>query len=114
MIASVIINFNIDTEKAKQAAMRALKQEAVLLKGRSQALCPVDHGTLRDSCVIESDENSVTVGYGGAASSYAAVQHENMSYHHNVGQAKFLEQPAQEMEEEIKEAVLKAIKEAMR
>jgi hypothetical protein len=111
-IASVIVQIAIDNEKMKKAAMRALKQEAVILKGRSQALCPVESGTLRDSCVIEEGDDYVTVGYGGAASAYAARQHENMSYHHDVGQAKYLEKPATEMEEEIKAAVAKAVSEA--
>ena len=108
-LAAVIVNIGIDNEAIKRAAMRALKQEAVILKGKSQALCPVESGTLRDSCVIDEQDGYVTVGYGGAASAYAARQHENMAYHHDVGQAKFLEQPFTEMEEEIKEAVAKAV-----
>jgi hypothetical protein len=109
VIAAVIVNLGIDNEKIKLAAMRALKAEAVILKGRSQRLCPVESGTLRDSCVIEEGDDYVTVGYGGAASAYAARQHENLAYHHDVGQAKYLEQPATEMEEEIKAAVAKAV-----
>jgi hypothetical protein len=63
------------------------------IKGLSQQRCPVDSGTLRDSCVVKSDLTlmQVTVGYGGAASSYAARQHEDLSLNHPVGQAKFLE-----------------------
>lgn len=113
-IATVVVSISVDNEQVKRAAMNALKAQAVLLKGRSQALCPVESGTLRDSCVVEEKGDSVIVGYGGAASSYAATQHENMSYHHDVGQAKYLEQPATEMEEEIKAAVAKAVVEALR
>jgi hypothetical protein len=113
-LTSVIVRIGIDNEAITKAAMRALRAEAVILKGKSQALCPVDSGTLRDSCVIEEGDNYVIVGYGGAASSYAARQHEDMSYHHDVGQAKYLEQPATEMEEEIKAAVAKAVAEAFK
>jgi hypothetical protein len=104
-----MVNIKVDTKKAHEAGMNALMAQAILLKGRSQALCPVDTGTLRNSCVIEQKNDEIIVGYGGAASSYAAIQHENLSFHHNVGQAKYLEQPATEMEEEIKAAVEKAV-----
>lgn len=113
-IATVIVNIGIDNETLNRAAMKALKAQAVILKGKSQALCPVESGTLKGSCVIEEHENSIVVGYGGAASSYAAIQHENMSFSHTVGQAKYLEQPATEMEDEIKAAVAQAVKEAFR
>lgn len=61
--------------------------------------CPVDLGTLRASApavskvVITSTEATATLGYGGAASAYARRQHEDLSYKHTVGKAKFLEDP---------------------
>ena len=83
---------NADTKIAKKV-FRVLKETATEIKGLSQSRCPVESGTLRDSAVIESDATKyeVTVGYGGAASKYALIQHENMQYHHTVGQAKYLE-----------------------
>lgn len=113
-LVSIAVNIAVDDKKAKDAAMKALLAEAIILKGRSQALCPVDSGTLRNSCVVEQHSDYVVVGYGGAASSYAAKQHEDLSLHHSVGQAKYLEQPATEMEEEIQEAVIKAVAGALR
>jgi hypothetical protein len=109
-LLSIVVNMDISSEEAEKAAMKALKAQAMVLKGRSQQLCPVDSGTLRNSCVIEEGDGYITVGYGGAATPYAAIQHENMSFHHPVGQAKYLEQPASEMEEEIKAAVEAAVK----
>lgn len=111
-IATVIVNIGIDDARIKKAAMKGLRAEAVVLKGRSQALCPVENGVLKNSCVIEEHDDYIIVGYGGAASAYAAIQHENMAYHHDVGQAKYLEQPATEMEDEIKAAVAQAVREA--
>ena len=114
VLTQVLVNMNLDTDKAKQAAMRALKAEAMVLKGRSQALCPVKSGTLRKSCVIEESEDSIVIGYGGEASDYAAIQHENLQFHHTVGQAKYLEQPFDEMEDEILAAVEAALVGALR
>lgn len=59
---------------------------------------PVDQGTLRGSGHvrqphIRGTRAEVTLGYGGAASAYALVQHERLDYAHDVGQAKYLERP---------------------
>jgi hypothetical protein len=113
-LVDIIVNLHIDTAEAQKVAMNELRAQAMVLKGRSQALCPVDSGTLRNSAVIEEGDTYIEVGYGGEASAYAAIQHENMSFHHPVGQAKYLEQPATEMEEEIKAAVARAVAEAFK
>ncbi len=53
-------------------------------------------GTLRASGYVakpvrEGRKISVELGYGGAASDYAVVQHERLDYRHTTGQAKYLE-----------------------
>lgn len=106
----VKVSITITEEQFKQKALNALEQCAMELKGRSQAKCPVDTGTLRGSAQVKREGNTVYVGYGGAASSYAAIQHENLHFHHPVGQAKFLEQPFDEMKFEIYERVARAVK----
>lgn len=57
---------------------------------------PVEYGTLRDSGLVEHPKTSggttsVTVGFGSAAAHYAIYVHEDLTAHHDVGQAKFLE-----------------------
>lgn len=64
----------------------------------SKRLAPVDFGILKTSGLVEKPEKKgakfrVVMGYGGAASAYAIVQHENLNFQHTVGQAKFLEEP---------------------
>ena len=59
---------------------------------------PVDLGVLRASGTVFPVERSRTgasieLGFGGAASGYAVVQHERLDYHHPTGKAKFLEDP---------------------
>lgn len=49
----------------------------------------------------------VTVGY---SASYALIQHENLDYYHEVGQAKYLEQPAREMQGELAQEVVDTFK----
>ncbi|MGH6631203.1 MAG: hypothetical protein ACREB3_15865, partial [Burkholderiales bacterium] len=70
---------------------------------------PVDKGVLRSSgfVILDEDESVIrgTIGFGGPAGNgnmgetnaedvnYAIIQHENLDYHHEVGEAKFLERP---------------------
>lgn len=87
---------------AVRALAEGLYTEANLIMTRSKAdFVPVDLGTLRGSGHVQDPETdrtkvTVTMGYGGAASAYALVQHERTDYHHTVGQAKYLEQPVLE------------------
>lgn len=87
-------------------------ETAELVIGRSKELCPVDHGILRKSgyAITQSmalegagseparelladapDVVVAVVGHGGPAIPYALVQHERTDFHHEVGQAKYLE-----------------------
>ena len=81
---------------------RALYEEGQHIMTRSKAeFVPVDTGTLRASGQVRVPQHSggrvtVELGYGGAASAYALVQHERTDFHHPVGQAKYLEQPVNE------------------
>lgn len=78
--------------KALDAALYA---EATEIFAESQKIVPVDTGVLRASGVVEGPKNGeVLIGYGGAAKSYALVQHENLEYRHAEGKsAKYLEKP---------------------
>jgi hypothetical protein len=98
-------------DKAEAALSQVAEQEMTESKKR----VPVDTGTLRDSGHVQQPERdaegiSVTMGYGGAAEDYAIVQHENLEFHHKVGQAKFLESVLQESAPYLLERIAKRIK----
>lgn len=87
--------------KAEIVVGGALYEEAESIMAKSKPLVPVDTGTLRNSGHVALPEKemgrlTVTLGYGGAASDYALIQHERTDYHHTVGRAKFLEEPVLE------------------
>ena len=80
------------------------------LIGDAKKLTPVDHGFLVNSGHVNLPEFngpsvSVEAGFGGVAGvgnqggtnqedvGYAVYVHEDLTKHHTVGQAKFLEQP---------------------
>ena len=87
---------------AVKALAGALEVEAETIMTASKRIVPVDVGTLRGSGHVQPSEThgtkvSVEMGYGGAASAYALIQHERTDYHHSGDQqAKYLEQPVLE------------------
>jgi len=83
-------------QRAPAQAGRLLVRQAEGIMGTAKALCPVDTGALRASGhvqapVVDGSRISVTLGFGGPAAPYAVYVHENLTAHHPVGQAKFLE-----------------------
>lgn len=90
--------------KALEKMRPTLVLEANRIMTASKRITPVDTGTLRSSGHVQSPKQtlnrmSITLGFGGAASAYAIIQHERTDYkHRGRQQAKFLERPAKEAE----------------
>ena len=61
--------------------------KAVVLPA-SDAICPVDKGTMRDThdCQRDDGAGEVVCGYGGPAAPYTLNEHEDASLHHHDGQ----------------------------
>lgn len=83
-----------------QEVARALLEDAEETMAISKRdFVPVDQGILRGSGHVAgpdigANKVTVTLGYGGAASAYALVQHERTDFNHpRGGQAKYLERP---------------------
>ena len=75
---------------------RALRSVGEVWMTEAKRRCPVDTGTLRSSGhvqgpTVQGHEIIVRLVFGGPAASYAAIVHENLTAHHDVGQAKYLE-----------------------
>lgn len=101
-------------DEGPMAVARALYQESERVMTNAKRLTPVKTGNLRASGHVSlpaftDDAVEVVLGFGGPAGSgnhggesnaeevgYAVYVHEDMTKHHPVGQAKFLEQPAME------------------
>ena len=84
-VDDVLSRFAQFGEKVIPAAANGLYQEAELIMTDSKRnYVPVDHGVLRASGhvlppVIEGNEISVHLTYGGAAKAYAVAIHEHLS-----------------------------------
>lgn len=109
---------------AIQAMKRFLVKESEGIMAQSKDLVPVDEGNLRASGHVQPpkvNRNSVSIemGYGGPAVDYAVIVHEDLTAHHTVGMAKYLEVPfnqakrgqrkraADELEKEVRKEVKK-------
>lgn len=105
------------TQQEVDGAMaQVLNEEAQLIFRDSQRLVPVKTGVLRASGQIVTPRKKgnnweVVIGYGGAASSYALEQHENLQYRHKEGKtAKYLEIPANQRAGKAAESIRNRLK----
>lgn len=110
----------------KKGILRSLERIGADLTGKAQRLAPRDEGTLRASGHWEIKERAgfLTDRPGSMAAEiavqvifdvpYAAKQHEELSYSHTDGQAKYLEQPmkteALKYQKEIERAIRDELK----
>ena len=102
------LKWHDDVAEAKtKSALDGLERLANEILSLSQSRCPVDTGALRGSAQVAREEKKVLVGYG---TTYALEQHENLQYHHEVGQAKYLETAFDELKDKAKDYVKSAIR----
>lgn len=90
----------------QRAAEAALYQGGSIIMTEAKQRAPLDVGTLRNSGYVtlprtDSEGTFVEVGFGGAAKAYAVKQHEELSYRHDVGEAKYLERAINATEKEV-------------
>jgi hypothetical protein len=97
-VASFLERLSGEVPREAGAALKEIYEEDVMAP--SQRIVPLDVGTLKNSRFVEEPKISadgtisVTGGYGGAASDYAIVQHEDLSLNHQgQGRPKYLETP---------------------
>ena len=99
----------------------AVRAEGHTLMNKSEGLVPIDTGSLKASKFVEEpvmqgSKISVRCGYGGpnvksnpqtgeATTDYAIDVHEDLTKHHETGQAKFLEGPANQLKGTFKDSV---------
>lgn len=96
-VQGMVKAINDISQSTPRAVMRSMEAKGArrILK-RSIPLTPRDTGALRASGAVfpvraNGTKFSATVGFGNENVRYALIQHEEMSYRHPVGQAKYLE-----------------------
>ena len=87
-------NFNKKMKDVKKFTEQGLQDAAEHLLNRAIPLVPVDTGRLQRSGIVTSDgPNTRYVSFEAhdpiTGYEYAPIQHENLYFKHEVGQAKF-------------------------
>lgn len=103
-MGQTIASFRRAAERIKRVRERAPRETRPVLRmigeeimldvkaSRPGAGVPVDTGALRSTGTVEGPNTvgQVTLSFGGAAAPYALTQHEDLSYHHDTGEARYL------------------------
>lgn len=93
--------------------MKGIEKAMGIIYDASQPLVPVDTGALKRSGVIETVDNGMKIKYHSEnpknGYNYAVIQHENMSFNHRVGQAKYLEDAIKNNMDKIEDAIVKEV-----
>lgn len=105
-----------------------MKQNAQAIMEESKAEVPVDTGTLLSTAFVgETDDNEdgfgISFGYDGNALNpknrtmavrYMVQVHEDLTVHHEIGKAKFLEDPVRRNESKLLRDIALAVKESVK
>ncbi|UFU03438.1 HK97 gp10 family phage protein [Ruania suaedae] len=84
---------NAKLTEIEKAGRDALQDEAKKILKRAKELAPKDDGVLRRSGRVLVNDVNVTVRFRAP---HAWIQHENLDYKHDVGEAKYLERAVDE------------------
>lgn len=133
VIRSVKYNISKLSYDLKKRAEQVAKACAEDLLEKSRDLVPVDTGTLRESgkvrkksiyeyevvydATVRDRRKAQGKGVQGIADpdyKYGWRQHENLAYHHDIGQALYLEEPYQSNKDKYKADIANAIKTEVR
>ena len=98
-LPAVLQHLGIVVAEAGAATYAAVEQEAKDILAASKPLVPYKSGDLHDSGEVEmtglpGGEIVAVISYGGhGAVPYAAIQHEDTTFNHPVGQHHYLSEP---------------------
>lgn len=109
---------------AVKAAETALYQGGSIIMTEAKKRTPVNKdpkitgGTLKSSGYVtlpqrQGDEVFVEVGFGGAAKAYAVRQHEETSYVHETGEAKYLQNAIDFKEDQVRSRIKRLTEKAL-
>lgn len=85
------IDFDGLMDRLHAAEPEAIARGLEHIRGVSNSLTPIETGNLIGSSAVEIDQPDS--GYVSYKTAYAHRQHEELTWRHEHGQAKYLEQP---------------------
>lgn len=114
-VESVVARLKQDQKARRKALFGGLKKGGLFVQRESQKIVPVRYGDLKRSAFTRaSDEQGRKVVSVGYTVEYAIYVHENLDNHHEIGQAKFLEDAANNNKTQIVQVVRQHVQKVMR
>jgi hypothetical protein len=111
---SIEWSFRLDLERVAAAAAKAAPQGAAKamehVRGVAAAMTPEDTGHLIGTATVSVDGDEATITYDGP---YARRQHEELTWRHEKGQAKYLEQPMNTEKPVVMQIIANEVREAL-
>lgn len=100
-------NFTAAELIIRQGAGEGLQEAADVVKQESIERTPLETGELRNDCSTAVEDLDAVVYYSKV---YAARQHEEVGWHHQDGEAKFLENAVIAKQSEVAAVIAQAIR----
>jgi hypothetical protein len=111
---SIDWSYNLDLDKVAEAAKVAAPLGAAKgmehVRGVAAPLTPEETGRLVGSATVTVNGDEATITYDGP---YARRQHEELTWRHEKGQAKYLEQPMHTEKPVVLEIVANEVRKAL-
>lgn len=104
-----------DAQRASASAVYKMGNDIIQ---EAQSRAPVDTGAMRASGTVSLPQTQgfrvwCAFGFGGPSKAYVVAQHENLTYAHPEGEAKFLENAMIQLAPEARRRLAKYFREAM-
>ena len=100
-------NFQAAELVIRQATSEGLLDAAEVVKQEAIQRTPLESGYLRNTATAKAEDLEAAVGFDGP---YAIVQHENVGFHHQDGEAKFLENAVIAVQPVVAQVIAQAIR----
>jgi hypothetical protein len=111
---SIDWSIRLDLERVAKAAVTTAPTAAAKgmehVRGVAAPLTPEETGRLVGSATVTVNGDEATITYDGP---YARRQHEELTWRHEKGQAKYLEQPMHTEKPVVMQIVTKEIRDAL-
>lgn len=107
---SIRLDLDRVAEAAAQASPTAAAKAMEHVRGVAAALTPEETGHLVGTATVTVNGNEATITYDGP---YARRQHEELTWRHEKGQAKYLEQPMHTEKPVVLEIVANEVRKAL-
>ncbi len=104
-------DFNAIIAAVERAATRGLQQAADIIHQEAVLRAPKETGVLRNTSYTQAEGNEAIVAFD---TPYAVRQHEELGYHHQDGEAKYLENACIDRKDVVAETIAESIKEGLK